>query len=123
MQIILTRGSVCQGDDVAAPHKTVIKAKVCRNIGDIISGGYLPNISGGKATWSAVSGDTLAIIAQEWKKPKILSLLSVDQLDYDSKGRLKIHFNYHAQADPNMVFEVLREPLKIGIWRETGDYG
>jgi len=119
MKIILTRGSVCQGDDVDAPHSIVIKTKACRNIeniiSEIISSGYLPKISGGKATWSAVSDGTLAVIAQEWKKPKILSLLSVDQLDYDSQGRLKIHFNYHTQINPNIVFEVLRDYIHKGI--------
>jgi len=40
----------------------------------------------------------------------MLFLLSKDLANLDLKeGVLRVHFNYHAQLDPEIVFKVLRE--------------
>jgi len=52
----------------------------------------------------------IAVIAQQWTEPRMLFLLSKDLANLDLKeGVLRVHFNYHAQLDPEIVFKVLRE--------------
>ncbi len=111
MKVILSRSSVCAGDDVLAPHWKEFEAHGIESAKDllhhILQLRYLPSIAGGRATWSVVSGENLGIIAQQWNEPKAFSVLSLKRLDYDKKGRLKIHLNYHEQIDPNLVYDVL----------------
>jgi hypothetical protein len=85
-------------------------------VGDLvklIQKDYVPrNIQGGKATWSVVSSVPIAVLAQQWSDPKLLPLITmldggVDILT-DPEGNLKLHVNYHAQIDPEIVLEVLK---------------
>jgi hypothetical protein len=70
--------------------------------------GYLASIEGGKATWSAASNIPLAVIAQQWSDPKPLPGLPFAARRLDVRGdTLRIHFSYHAQQDPDVVYEVL----------------
>lgn len=113
MKIIVTRDSVAAGDDVDAPHRLEFGVpseqpilEILRTISQV---NYLPSIFGGKATWSAASGLPLAVFAQQWREPKPLSTLStttMQKLDSRADG-LYVHFNYHAQIDPDEVFDVL----------------
>jgi hypothetical protein len=76
--------------------------KVEKIIKTILKSNYLPKIYGGKATWCIIADKPLAIIAQEWFNPKV-----IDQLDYlkSAKEFSKLHFKYHVQEDPELVFE------------------
>jgi hypothetical protein len=113
MKIQLTRDSVAMGDDCYAPHPHTIdlpeNATIIEIIDAITSSSYLANISGGKASWSVVSHNPIAVIAQQWSKAKILPQFnhSLDSLLKDADG-YKLHINYHAQLDPDIVFSVLR---------------
>ena len=105
--IVVTRDSVAAGDDADAPHSMVIEIAfndtietVLKRISEIR---YLPKIDGGKATWSVAFKQPLAVIAQEWDQPKLIS--SANQLIQHPVDQL--HFNYHAQDDPETVFRVL----------------
>lgn len=112
MKIIITRDSVAAGDDIDAPHRLEFGVPsdqsilhVLRHVSQL---NYLPSIVGGKATWSAVSGFPLAVVAQQWREPKPLcaSSIAMPELDSRSDG-LYVHFNYHSQTDPDIVFGVL----------------
>ena len=98
MNVYLSRASVCAGDDVDAPHNKTIYVSDGMPILDILSlvsdSGYLPLIAGGKATWSASSNVPIAVLAQQWIKPRPLLTLSnnLSPLDFESDV-LKIHFN------------------------------
>lgn len=114
MKVYATRDSVALGDDVDAPHERVFSfpdsLSPLQVIGRIVADGYLARIAGGKATWSAVSGFPLAVIAQQWAEPRRIpwaepSLSDLEQQD----GIYRIHFNYHVQRDPEVVFETLKE--------------
>ncbi|WP_092414802.1 hypothetical protein [Collimonas sp. OK307] len=111
MKIITTRDSVAAGDDVDAPHRREFEFADGTSLPDALTtiarSNYLVSISGGKATWSAVSSVTLAVIAQEWAAPKNLFLGDKESLDIRNSA-LHIHFNYHAQIDPEVVYEILR---------------
>lgn len=112
-EIILTRDSVAAGDDSDAPHYLTIEVDVEDRIGDILSAvlalRYLPQISGGKATWSVASNEPLAIIAQEWASPMFICM--PDYPNQGTRGFFNIealHFNYHAQDSPETAFQILR---------------
>jgi len=77
IKIILTRESVCQGDDVLAPNEAVIYVSADQNVTEltnkILALDYLANISGGKATWVMKNEDArIAVIAQQWTNAKFL---------------------------------------------------
>jgi hypothetical protein len=50
----------------------------------------------------------LAVIAQQWTEPKTFFILSTKILDIQS-GILRLHFNYHAQVDPELTYKILRD--------------
>lgn len=117
MKIYATRDSVAAGDDVDAPHERVFSfpepLSTLDAISRIVADGYLAKIAGGQATWSAVSGVPLAVVAQQWSEPRVvpwrdLPLSELEQQD----GMYRIHFNYHVQRNPEDVLQTLKE-LKL----------
>jgi len=114
MRVYFTRDSVCAADDVHAPHQKQIVIEDGANVQAILThiyrSGYLPLISGGKATWSVASRIPLAVIAQERAMLKMLSQFEVSMNGLDTQEDLiRIHFSYHAQEDPDVVYNILRE--------------
>lgn len=116
MKIVTTRDSVAMGDDVDAPHERNFSFReptsVEEAIDQIVNSGYLANVQGG-ATWSVVSNVPVSVVAQAWDRsravswqPQKLTSLKVDD------GCVRLHFNYHAQIDPEIVLEVLKR-LKL----------
>ena len=114
MKLLLTRESVCAGDDIDLPHdaRHEIEAdKLEDALLWIARCGFLPTISGGRATWSAASNMPIAVFAQQWDSPRILLMQPLEmhrkRFKYDGDF-LQIHFNYHMQIDPEIAVEVLR---------------
>jgi hypothetical protein len=88
-----------------------------------LKNGYLASISGGRATWSlqpetpnvfrdedrnswiADYGDTIAVVAQQWDMPMLLSRAQGAKINTISK----LFFTYHAQIDPWVAFKQLSE--------------
>jgi len=113
----LSRCSVHAADEPrAVEFKVSEETTVSGLISEIIEMKYLASIHGGEATWSLVSTQPLAVIAQQWAEPKLLSWASfhpeVHALAGESKV-LPLHLNYHAQQDPDIVYNVLRR-FKLG---------
>jgi len=121
MQVFLTRDSVAAGDDADAPHARTTTVPDGTSIEAIVAiiakSGYLASIRGGKATWVVTSKIPLAVVAQEWEKPKMLldkprldDVVRFNKLDTVDNG-LRLHFRYFVQRDPQIVYEELqREP-------------
>ena len=113
MSLYVTRESVAAGDDVDAPHARTFSipeaASLETVLATVLAARYLPSISGGLATWSVASNIPLAVIAQQWSAPRMLFCTGEDLKMLDREhGVLRLHFNYHAQLDPEIVLEVLR---------------
>ena len=112
-KIKLTRESVTMGDDIDAPHFLYIELEQNWTITEILNYiskiDYLPKISGGRATWSAVINEPIAVLTQE--KPKAPLLICLPDYPYHGMRSFvnfnHIHFNYHAQKKASDVFEVL----------------
>jgi hypothetical protein len=119
VNVFLTRDSVAAGDDIDAPHKKTMVISNTSNVEEIIiavvNSHYLASISGGYATWSAISNIPVAVVAQEWDKPKMLSAIPVKLSSLDVvDNAIRLHFCYHAQKNPDDVFEVLKPLATIG---------
>jgi len=117
MKIELTRASVCAADDCDAPHAklmTVPDDTPLEELARIVQRDYVPgNIAGGEATWSLVADRPLAVLAQQWREPKLVRQLPLQLAELKGQhGSVKLHVNYHAQVDPEIALEILRE-LKL----------
>jgi hypothetical protein len=111
MNIYATRGSVAAGDDGDAPHGRSFNLPDGTPLQDVLkhiqAARYLPSISGGLATWSVASNRPVAVLAQQWAEPKMVATFPEDLQGLDWKdGTLRLHFNYHAQIDPDSVCRV-----------------
>jgi len=111
-KITITRDSVSMGDDSLGRVASVIEIsdedRIATILTMIMDMGYLPKISGGKATWSVATNRPLAIIAQEWQEPKLIVPKEFPfQGSRISNYIERLHFNYFAQLDPDVVYQVL----------------
>lgn len=111
MKVYVSRRSVGAGDDVEAPHKREFSFQEGTSLKEAltkIQRSYLPRIEGGHATWSVTSNVPVAVIAQQWVEPKMLVQPPEELKALDTnQGILRLHFNYHAQMDPQLVYDVL----------------
>lgn len=112
--LLVWRDSVAAGDDVDAPHQIKLSvegsASVAHAVAKATSANYLPTIAGGRATWIVEAGSLpLAVVAQQWPEPRYLvpPTQPVAQFIANSAG-CQIYFKYWCQADPNTVFESLK---------------
>lgn len=107
MEVTVSRASVSAGDDVDAPHgrrfTVADQTKLDELLSQIVGSGYLPAIHGGKSTWSVAASQPLAAVVQEWSRPKLLPMAQIGE----AKLSNRLHFNYHAQIEPDVVYEVL----------------
>ena len=116
MKVLVTRASVAMGDDVDAPHESTWEFPVDVAIGEVLArimrDRYLATITGGRATWvvRASGGAALAVVAQQWKEPRLLAGGHADLAALvAADGVVGLHFDYLAQTDPEGVYDRLRE--------------
>lgn len=107
------------GDDIDAPHEQHFtfpdQMPVEGVIENIVTSGYLAKVQGG-ATWSVVSGFPISVVAQRWEKPRAVGWQAVKLSSLQTNnGLVGLHFNYHAQLDPEIVLEVLKS-LKLNAF-------
>lgn len=113
MLVVATRDSVCMADDYVedSTHRHTFEFDDDKEIEAILTqianSDWLPCIHGGAATWSVVSHDLLAIVAQQWDLPRMQRAVMVPERWLKVDGALRLHFNYHAQVDPELVERVL----------------
>lgn len=73
IQLSITRSSVCAADDFDPPHeqKIIVSSTVPIRlvVSSILESGYLPTISGGKATWIIKADSVIGVAAQQWAAP------------------------------------------------------
>jgi hypothetical protein len=130
MRILLTRGSVSQSDDVDAPHQREIVLQDGLSLKEIaatiLGSGYLPTIAGGRATWSITSRVPIAVLAEQWRTPKMLTAIPsrLSDLDYHD-GVLRCKVGYLAQMGPRTAARLLQHPLTVDAilrdWKDSGD--
>lgn len=113
--LVIWRDSVAAGDDLDAPHEMKLPIQQGESIQNIVTRivatNYLASISGGKATWIAEADSRpLAVVAQQWSQPRFL-IGSAEELTsmVDGSSRCHLYFKYWRQAEPNLVFECLRD--------------
>lgn len=110
MRVVLTRDSVCMGDDVDAPHEAEWELDGKVTMQDLLeqAAGYcLPMQS---ACWVAylgynrADGEPVALFAPQWPRPRMLSALdAAGQLGTHS-GKVEIFWAYRSQVDPESLW-------------------
>ena len=120
MRAYVTRESVCAADDFDPPHGVRLRVPDDWTWEDLVQtvwrgsrlpwrGSEVPN-AGGKATWALSSNIPLAVFAQEWNTPVLLSLLDSDRERLDVADReIRFHWSYFPGLDPTLVLQVLKE--------------
>ncbi len=119
MKLIATRSSVCAGDDIILPHIRCFTIQNNFTLEDIAyaikKSDFLPKIKGGNATWGVSSRIPIAVIAQQWDKPKMIEPLEFTKNQLDISGNeIRVHVTYYAQTGPDNVVDEL-ERLKSKI--------
>ncbi len=116
----MDRGSVAVGDD-SRPHAETIDLPPETTLADVVAHllerHFLAVIAGGKATWILVTDrQPLAVVAQQWARPRFLVDPSLPIRTWAGEGRgVPLMFRYWKQHDPDHVFDDLaagREPLR-----------
>jgi hypothetical protein len=108
----VTRDSVCAGDDIDPPHGRVVLMPETDSlevvVQSVVASYALPVITGGAATWCLGSLQPIALIAQQWSAPKLISWNPELSRCKIVDGLFLLHFSYFAQTDPDLVLEVLK---------------
>ncbi len=107
MKVYVTRGSVHAGDDTDAPHAATFDFPEDADLKSVVADlaqRYLPTVIGGNSVWSVVSNTMVAIVAGRWREPRMFLAFESDLDRRD--GILCLHFNYHAQEDPEAVWRI-----------------
>ncbi len=112
MKIHVDRDSVCAADDIDSHARWVVvpdEADLERLVASVLAVFPLPNIQGGRATWCVTSGRPIAVIAQQWAAPKMVSWRprGVAECEHQ-EGNVCLYFRYVVQHDPDVVLDVLR---------------
>jgi len=78
------------------------------------AGGYLPQISGGRATWVAETNGgsmgalmPIAVLAQQWAEPRFLIASSATVSDHFGEVAPRLRFRYRCQVEPSVVLQTL----------------
>lgn len=111
LRVRVNRDSVALGDDIES-HEQVFELYDIGDVADLVrelAARYrLPEIVDGRATWCLYSAGPIAVIAQEWPAPRMLSRAprTLDECDVVD-GTLHAHISYLAQADPDVACSLL----------------
>jgi hypothetical protein len=116
LTIRIDRDSVHAGDDLE-PHTQTVAAGPDLSLGVLLqqirSGGYLPGIVGGQATWivrsSADSSRPIGVLAQQWPQVELLVPADVSVREHFGESAPSLYFSYWCQASPRLVLEAIRD--------------
>ncbi len=109
MRVILTRDSVCMGDDCYAPHQHDVALDGATTLGEFVDqvAGYPPRMRG--ARWvmfhgrNFTGGTAIAEVSAEWAGPRFMveadRLLPLDSLAPDGDD-LSLFFHYQPGSVP-----------------------
>jgi len=112
------RDSVHASDDAPSQLFTVAVACTLQElVADVLASGYLPNISGGRATWNIESidgqgldGRRIAVWAQEWSSPAFALDPGTSVASHFTDLKPGLYFRYLCQVNPE---DVLAAPTLV----------
>ncbi|MBD0674663.1 hypothetical protein [Streptomyces sp. CBMA156] len=111
VKVILTRDSVCMGDDCHAPHQQECTFDSATTLGDFVTriAGYPLRMRGARWVmflgWNHAGGSPIAEISPEWAGPRFMDgadplLLLASLAPADGDGDLSFFFRYHSGSVP-----------------------
>ena len=109
------RGSVHASDDAPSRQITVPAGCALREVvAEASADGYLPRISGGRATWvvESTSADgpgftPIAVWSQQWREPTFVSDPDQPAASHFGSASPSLRFRYRCQDDPDGVLKEL----------------
>ena len=108
------RDSVCAGDDSEGHERSFVvplNASVLEMIDLASQACPLASIRGGQATWiltvGGFEGPPLAVIAQQWRHPRLLVPETASLESIFAGYDLRLIFRYARQADPEAVYNAI----------------
>lgn len=111
--LTIWRDSVCAADDLNAPHElrlTIQNQTVQFVVGEVLRRQCPTSIEGGRATWLLEGNRPLAVLAQQWTRPRFLVDPNAPIEEFVMLGPPPgLRLTYLCQDDPNKVYERLRE--------------
>lgn len=109
VKVVLTRDSVCMGDDCDAPHQQDAAFDGATTLGDFVTqvAGYPLRMRGARWVmflgWNRAEGSPIAEISPEWASPRFMTgadpLLPLASLA-PADGDLSFFFQYHSGSVP-----------------------
>ena len=111
--VAVHRDSVAAGDDTES-HAATAVVPLASNLMELVAAALrvcpLASISGDRATWLVdVDAASIGVIAQQWPRPKFVIAEHTSVTDVFAGKNTVLHFRYWCQADPDAVFEALRD--------------
>ena len=111
LTVQVERDGVHASDD-AWPKQIVVDAGTTLGalLGLAMADGFLPGISGGRATWvvelsrDGIALAPLAVCAQQWARPAFLLAPDTTVAAHFGRAAPGLRFRYRCQADPDAVF-------------------
>ncbi|MEO8059856.1 MAG: hypothetical protein ABI671_16200 [Burkholderiales bacterium] len=122
MEVQVERGSVHASDDAPSKRLSVSPNTTLRAMVELaIADSYLPNISGGNATWIVESSGAgagagagastalrpIAVIAQQWAEVKLLVAADVSIAAHFGATLPRLNVRYRCQEDPDAIVAAL----------------
>lgn len=117
IELIVTRDSVCAGDDCDAPHKArffIDEVTPISNLVSYLRENYpLSSVYGGHLTWTLKSGSKIAMFSEGWSDLHFLVPEEASCRSYASEDKaLHVHFDYQWGVYPNQLCEKKRQDLR-----------
>ncbi|MGF1425275.1 hypothetical protein [Kitasatospora sp. LaBMicrA B282] len=123
MRVVLTRESVCMGDDAEAPHETAWEVDGGATLADVLeqAAGCCPHLRRGcwiaHLGYNRPDGAPLALLAPQWPRPRVLLGADAQAELGAHSDELEIFWGYRSGADPEALWRQLgggqvHEPLR-----------
>ncbi|MFK7789402.1 MAG: hypothetical protein AB8C95_07945 [Phycisphaeraceae bacterium] len=111
--IRVTRDSQSRIDKIKAPHEYVTKISSTQTVEELLFSVYqklkTADPAYAKATWSITSKRPLAVVSEQWAKPRILlrSVRRVEDTVIVRDNTAYLHFCLHEDADPDAIYRMM----------------
>ncbi|MGW4811684.1 hypothetical protein ACWEPB_08570 [Kitasatospora cineracea] len=109
VKVVLTRDSVCMGDDCHAPHQRDVTFRGATTLGEFVArvAGYPLRMRGARWVmflgWNRAEGAPIAEMSPEWESPRLMAgtdpLAPLESLA-PADGDLSFFFQYQAGSVP-----------------------
>ncbi|KZK90914.1 hypothetical protein PsAD5_04052 [Pseudovibrio sp. Ad5] len=117
LELIVTRDSVCAGDDCDAPHRAHFSINEAASISNLVE--YLreiyplSNVFGDHLTWTLTARSKIAMFGENWRELHFLVPEGASCSSYASEDKtLHVHFDHQSGVYPKQLYEKQDQDLR-----------